>query len=175
MTWKFGKRFIIGVLLLAAVCIIPGCVSEVPVDGPQAAIAPEHNGFPTEGRTVAVVTRVIDGDTIEVDIAGALYKVRYIGIDTPERGQFGYDEATIANSDLVSGRTVRLEKDRSETDRYGRLLRYVWVDGSMVNSMLVASGYAQAVTYPPDVRYQEEFLELQRQAQQEGLGLWTQR
>ena len=131
-------------------------------------------GYPTEGRTAAVVTRIIDGDTIEVDIAGILYRVRYIGIDTPERNQPGYDEATLANRDLVGGRTVELEKDISEIDRYGRLLRYVWVNGEMVNALLVESGYAQVVTYPPDVKYQAEFLELQRQAQQEGLGLWTQ-
>jgi len=120
----------------------------------------------------ARVVRVVDGDTIEVDIAGSPYRVRYIGIDTPEIGKPGAAEATRLNSQLVSGKVAELEKDVSETDRYGRLLRYVWVDGNMVNAVLVARGYAQVATYPPDVKYQQEFLELQRQAREAGLGLW---
>lgn len=121
----------------------------------------------------ATVTRVIDGDTIQVDIGGSPYRVRYIGIDAPEVGQRGYPEATEANASLVANRIVELEKDVSETDRYGRLLRYVWVDGHMVNAVLVYNGYAQATTYPPDVNYQDDFLALQRRAEAEGRGLWA--
>ena len=73
----------------------------------------------------------------------------------------------------MAGRTVSLEKDVSETDRFGRLLRYVWLDEStMVNALLVEEGYAQVVTYPPDVRHVDMFLELQREARAEGRGLW---
>ena len=129
-------RFIVGILLIA-ICITSGCVTQTYVDGPQTTSSIEPGSYPTEGRTAAVVTRIIDGDTIEVDIAGVLYRVRYLGIDTPERNQPGYDEATLANKDLVSDRTVELENDISETDRYGRLLRYVWVNGDMVNALLV--------------------------------------
>ncbi|MFC1912043.1 thermonuclease family protein [Chloroflexota bacterium] len=124
-------------------------------------------------RESAIVVDVIDGDTIGVDINGSIYRVRYIGIDTPERGQEGYEEATLANAELVSGKVVDLEKDVSETDKYGRLLRYVWTEEGMVNAVLVESGYAQVSTYPPDVKYQEEFLELQRIAEQTGTGLWA--
>jgi micrococcal nuclease len=126
----------------------------------------------------AQVTRVVDGDTIDVVIAGATYRVRYIGVDTPETvdprrpvGCYGR-EASERNRQLVEGKTVGLEKDVSETDKYERLLRYVWVDGEMVNAILVREGYAMASTYPPDVKYQELFLSLQGEARDAGLGLW---
>jgi micrococcal nuclease len=75
-----------------------------------------------------------------------------------------------------AGNQVYLEQDVSETDRYGRLLRYVWLphdDGTrMLNQELVAHGYAQSSTYPPDVKYQHLFVEAQQQARNEGRGLW---
>jgi micrococcal nuclease len=77
----------------------------------------------------------------------------------------------IANVQLVSNVVVWLEKDVSDTDIYGRLLRYVWTEGGQVNAELVASGYTQVVTYPPDVKYQDDYLEFQRQARQASLGL----
>jgi len=124
------------------------------------------------------VTRVVDGDTIDVLMGDTVYRVRYIGVDTPETvdprrpvGCYGR-EASERNRDLVEGNTVELEKDVSETDDFGRLLRYVWVDGEMVNATLVREGYAVAATYPPDVKYQELFLSLQREARDAGLGLW---
>ena len=130
------------------------------------------------GLTPARVTRVVDGDTIEVEIGGVEYDVRYIGIDTPETvhpskpvGCFG-PEASARNKELVQGKTVGLEKDVSETDRFGRLLRYVWVGEEMVNAALVRDGYAQSSTYPPDVKHQQMFLDLQRQAREAGRGLW---
>lgn len=119
------------------------------------------------------VTRIIDGDTIEVNIGGRLYDVRYIGVDTPEPNQpFGH-EAAEKNAELLSGNRITLEKDVSETDRYGRLLRYVYADGIFVNAELVRQGYAQVATYPPDVKFQNHFLELQREAQESGKGLWA--
>jgi len=73
----------------------------------------------------------------------------------------------------VEGKVVRLEKDVSETDKYGRLLRYVWVGDLFVNAELVRLGYAQVATYPPDVKYQDIFLKLQREARETGRGLWA--
>ena len=123
----------------------------------------------------ALVTRVIDGDTIQIE-GGK--KVRYIGIDTPETVDprkpvqcFGY-EASNKNKELVGGKKVRLEKDVSETDKYGRLLRYVWVGDILVNDYLVRQGYAQSYTYPPDVKYQNQFLEAQKEARKNNRGLW---
>lgn len=130
------------------------------------------------GLTPALVTRVIDGDTIEVETGGAEYRVRYIGIDTPETvapgqpvGCYGR-EASERNRQLVEGQTVGLEKDVSETDRFGRLLRYVWLGDTMVNAALVRDGYALASTFPPDVKHAELFASLQTEAREAGRGLW---
>lgn len=129
-----------------------------------------------EVKTIA--TRVVDGDTIEVNIAGAIYKVRYIGIDTPElddkRAEFCAlaQDAARLNRELVEGKTIRLEKDVSGTDQYGRLLRYVYVDDTFVNAELVRRGLAWAIPYPPDTKYQDQLEELERQAREEGKGIW---
>lgn len=128
----------------------------------------------------AKVVNVVDGDTIDVMINGQEFRVRYIGIDTPETKhpskpvEFMGPEAAEANRRLVEGKTVELEKDVSETDRYGRLLRYVWVGDMMVNAELVRRGYAQVSTYPPDVKYQDLFVELQQEARAANRGLWAQ-
>jgi len=126
-------------------------------------------------RYTAKVVRVIDGDTIEIE--GGV-KVRYIGIDTPETVDprkpvqcFG-KEASAKNEELAGGKEVKLEKDVSETDKYGRLLRYVWVGDLLVNEYLVKEGYAQVSTYPPDVKYQERFLAAQKEARENNRGLW---
>lgn len=111
---------------------------------------PEATATPAIVGELATVTAVIDGDTIEVSVNGASYRVRYIGMDTPETGDVCGSEAKAANAALVAGQTVRMVKDVSETDRYGRLLRYVYVGDTFVNGALVAGGWAQAVDYPPD-------------------------
>jgi micrococcal nuclease len=124
------------------------------------------------------VTRVVDGDTIKVLVDGSEYTLRYIGIDTPESVdprrpvECFANEATEYNRSLVEGKTVGLEKDISETDEFGRLLRYVWLGEEMVNWKLVSEGYALAVTYPPDVKYADLFASLQAGARQAGVGLW---
>ncbi|HRQ42587.1 MAG TPA: thermonuclease family protein [Chloroflexota bacterium] len=137
-----------------------------------AASGEEVSGELAAGE-LAAVTRIIDGDTIEVEINGRTYRVRYIGMDTPERGDPFFDEATAANRQLVEGQTVTMVKDVSETDRYGRLLRYIYLaDGTFVNAELVRQGYAQIATFPPDVAHQELFVQLQQEARDAGLGLW---
>ena len=121
----------------------------------------------------ARVTRVIDGDTIT--IAGG-YKVRYIGIDTPEvypRVEAFGIEAWQANRELVEGKEVRLERDVTETDRYGRLLRYVYVDDIFVNAELVRLGLARSKAYPPDTEYQDLLEEMEAEAREAGRGMWA--
>jgi len=126
------------------------------------------------------VVRVIDGDTIEVCCrAGRQEKVRYIGVNTPEtnhpaKGVEAYgQEAKEANRRLVAGKTVRLEFDVDPRDRHGRLLAYVYLeDGTFVNAWLVEQGFAQVMTVPPNVKYQELFLKLQREAREAKSGLW---
>lgn len=137
---------------------------------------------PTGPTQTATVVRVVDGDTIIVRIGGQDRRLRYIGMDTPETKkpdtpvQWMGAEASGANAALVAGRTVVLEKDVSETDRFGRLLRYVWLaDGdrwTLVDLELVRRGFAQVVTDPPDVKYADRFLDAQRAARAAATGLW---
>jgi micrococcal nuclease len=134
---------------------------------------------PLSNLTAARAVEVVDGDTIKVSISGTVYTVRYIGMDTPETVhpskpvEFMGPEASAANRGLVSGQTVYLEKDVSETDRYGRLLRYVWLaNGILVNEELCRLGFAQVSTYPPDVKYQDRFLAAVREAREAERGLW---
>ena len=129
------------------------------------------------------VKKVIDGDTIQISTG---QKVRYIGIDTPETHdtrkphQCYGKEASEKNSELVQGKQIRMEKDVSETDRYGRLLRYIYVVNPttpsaelFVNEYLVKEGYAYAIKYPPDIKHDKYFHELQSEAQQSHKGLWS--
>jgi micrococcal nuclease len=123
--------------------------------------------------------RAIDGDTIQVVIEGEEYRVRYIGVDAPETVhpkepvEWMGPESFAINRKLVEGKTVYLEKDVSETDQYGRLLRYVFLsDGTFVNGELVRLGFALVGTYPPDVKYQDLLLGLQQQARENDRGLW---
>ena len=118
----------------------------------------------------ALATRIIDGDTIEIEGG---YRVRYIGIDTPEKGESYYWEALQANRNLVEDRKVRLEKDVEDKDEYGRLLRYVWFDNIMVNAELVRLGYAYSYSYPPNVKYQTYFLQMEKEAREHKRGLWS--
>ena len=121
----------------------------------------------------AKVIQVIDGDTIVIEDGS---RVRYIGIDTPEvyprAEDFGM-EAWQSNRELVAGKNVRLERDVSDTDRYGRLLRYVYVNGVFVNAELVRQGLARARAYPPDTKYHSYLEELETEARQAGRGIWA--
>lgn len=163
----------------------------VSIFNPQVRPTPEINilgqekesTFSADKNIKIRVLRVIDGDTIEIEENGKKYKLRYLGIDTPEtvdprRGVqcFG-KEASNENKSLVEGKEITLEKDISEIDRFGRLLRYVYLkldDGKVlfVNDYLVREGFAKALTYPPDVKYNERFLEAERGARENKKGLW---
>ncbi|PIR43383.1 nuclease [candidate division WWE3 bacterium CG10_big_fil_rev_8_21_14_0_10_32_10] len=124
-----------------------------------------------------IVARVVDGDTIEIEGG---QKVRYIGIDTPEtvhpdKGVECYGkEASDKNKTLVENKKIRLEKDVSETDSYGRLLRYIYLeDGTFVNLLLVKEGFARSSTYPPDVKHQETLKSAEQEARASKIGLWA--
>ncbi len=118
---------------------------------------------------VYVVKEVVDGDTL---ILTNNSRVRLVGINTPEYGMYFFEEAREALQTMVLGREVILEKDISETDKYGRLLRYVYVNNLFINLEMVKRGFANAYTYPPDIKYTEKFLEAERYARGNNLGLW---
>ena len=127
----------------------------------------------------APVTRVVDGDTIEVRLDGRLEKVRLIGVDTPESVKPGtpvqcYAKAASAETErLLDGRRVTLRFDAERRDRYGRLLAYVYRDGLFVNAALVERGYARTLTIPPNVAHADLFSRLARNARHDGRGLWV--
>jgi len=130
---------------------------------------------------VGRVVRVIDGDTIHVQLGSVREKVRYIGVDTPETkdprrpvGCFG-EQASAFNASLVEGARVRLVRDVEPRDRFGRLLAYVYrvPDGLFVNAALVRLGYARPLTIPPDVRFADRFAALAREAREQQRGLWS--
>jgi micrococcal nuclease len=137
---------------------------------------------PTGPTQTARVVRVVDGDTIVVDAGQGEQTLRYIGVDTPETVhpskpvEWMGKEASEANRALVDGLEVVLERDISEVDQYGRLLRYVWIRNgtgwTFVNLSLVSLGLAQVATYPPDVKYVDRFLAAQQAARDQHKGLW---
>lgn len=115
------------------------------------------------------VREVIDGDTL---VLSNSERVRLIGINTPEHGRYYFNEAKDVLEILVLGKEVKLEKDVTDRDMYGRLLRYVYVKDLFVNLEMVKRGFANAYTYPPDVKYTESFLEAERYARLHEVGLW---
>jgi micrococcal nuclease len=152
-------RFLPGAMLLAAVAAL------VSLDGKSS-----------DDR--ALVTRVVDGDTIEVRIGGHLQKVRLIGIDTPESVEPGTPveclgkAAAAETRRLLAGREVALRFDAERRDRYGRLLAYVYRDGLFVNAELVDRGYARTLPVPPNVAHAGLFARLAREARHAGRGIW---
>ena len=137
--------------------------------------------FPGGGQTdhdaTVKVTRVVDGDTIDISpsVEGRS-RVRLIGMDTPEvhfgTQPYGPEASAFAKREL-DGEEVRLELDVQKIDPYGRLLAYVYLpDGEMFNETLLEEGYAQVATFPPNVKYVDRFLEAQREAREANRGLW---
>jgi len=136
----------------------------------------------------AHVSRAIDGDTIVVNLSGKEEKIRLIGVNTPEstiRHEPYGEKASAFTKKKLTGRVIYLEKDISERDKYGRLLRYVWLEPpvnlseeeirrKLFNAVLVLEGHAQVATYPPDVKYADHFIDFENEARKAEKGLWKQ-
>jgi len=126
----------------------------------------------------ALVTRVVDGDTVEARIGGKVEDVRYIGVDTPETVKPGEPvqcfgpQASAFNHRLVEGRRVRLVFGVERRDVYGRLLAYVYLGRRFVNATLVRRGLARTLTIPPNDRYAPLLRRLELRAGRAGRGLW---
>lgn len=161
----FLLTFVLLTLLLTSCDLLPPAPS---ADTDTLAPNPPQLGdSPSE---TAVVIEVIDGDTINVLIEDRSYRVRYIGIDTPERDEACFTEATQANASYVEGQTVRLVRDVSDTDRFDRLLRYVYVGDVLVNAELVAGGWAESKRYAPDDELYSYLEDLESSAAEQELG-----
>ena len=193
------KSFLLGVILisgtaLGSVLIWQGLsldkkAQEPEILGNQAQISDatipiqEAPTAPAQAESHFLVTKVIDGDTFEIEFNGKMAKVRIIGIDTPETvdprravGCFG-KKASEETKRLIEGKEVVLTKDISETDKYNRLLRYVYLpigegNNLFVNDYLIRQGFAKNLTYPPDIKHNARFLEAEKEARDNLRGLW---
>ena len=166
-------------------------ISEESEEGANVKIE-ENEEVPSVFQSATVI-RVVDGDTAIVNVDGSEFKLRFIGVDTPETVHpskpveyYGKEASNFTKDILFEGREIYLEKDVSDLDRYGRMLRYIWlelpedqenpsdfdIENKMFNAILVKNGYAQVSTFPPDVKYQDRFVELERIAKGNDLGLW---
>ncbi len=138
------------------------------------AVAAAQTPVPTQDSRAQIVTgpvtRVVDGDTIDVLIDGKNIRVRYLQVNTPERDEPCYKEATAYNAELVAGKTVRLVPDTELLDRYDRWLRFVYVGDLSVSRALVEAGYAEVVLYPPNDAHYEAFVTLEAAAADAGRG-----
>ena len=179
------RRVSIFTVLLAILALIGFTTGRIPPNSLNSLTSPaKPDPAPQDQNSLIsqpLVSRVIDGDTIELENGE---KVRYIGIDTPETLDprkpvqcFGKN-ASAKNKELVEGKPMWLVKDVTDKDKYGRLLRYVYLgdpaqeSSIFVNLELVKQGFAHSSSYPPDIKYQEEFIQAERVARETELGLW---
>lgn len=160
-----GLAAVLALLVVAALLLL----------GDQEADRTEDDG---PRSLQALVTRVIDGDTVEVELDGSRDDVRYIGIDTPESVkpdapvECFAPQAAAVNTRLVEGKAVRLVFDAERRDVYGRLLAYVYLGRRQVNAILVRRGLARTLTIAPNDRFASLLGRLERRAAIAGRGLW---
>jgi micrococcal nuclease len=171
-------------ILISSIIIFTGCSelqdTAVTVDKPIESSNPQE----TVSLEEAKITRVIDGDTVELSDGRRL---RMIGINTPENTSktepYG-KEASDYTKSMLTGKTVFLEKDVSDVDRYGRLLRIIWLEKpsdisdseireKMFNAILILGGYAEPYTFPPDVKYSKDFVKYAKEARAQKTSLWS--
>lgn len=162
----------LGVVLVALLLVVVGVVISGVLRGDPA---PEEAG-------TARIVRLVDGDTVVVDIGGREEHVRLLGIDTPESVDprspvecYGREAAAKTAELLPPGTAVRLVRDVEARDRYSRLLAYVYRidDGTFVNLALVSEGFATTLTYPPNVAHADELNAAAARARNDRRGLWA--
>lgn len=162
----FSEWSFLGLLFAIVALVALAMGYSIGIAGPNASTSYEE----------VLVVRVIDGDTIELNDGR---RVRYIGINTPETVHPTKDvecygpQATVRNRELVEGKTVELQSGEEDTDKYGRLLRYVHVDGRFVNALLVAEGYAHASPFGNERRFRQVFAQLEQYSQLRNRGMWA--
>ena len=170
--WPHERRLMAAASALLMVLTVP-CSTEPSSPSPPPAPTPVEAAVQDIAFTKARVVDVLDGVTIDVDIDGQVFRVRYLGLDVP-----GADGPSVAegalrfNRFLVEGRTVEIERGAAEADAAGRLLRYVYVGGEMVNMALLTNGYATVASFPPDFKHRTAFAVAEESAKRERLGIW---
>lgn len=183
---KKQKKYIIQTSI-ALIILIPGIIAgTVKKEEIFEALGIETSTKTSSQKSSAIVgeyevVSVTDGDTFQINYNGTKTKVRLIGVDTPEsvhpdskkNNEYGKQASNYTKS-LLEGKTVKLEFDVLPTDKYGRLLAYVYLEnGEMLNEKLLKEGYAQVATYPPNVKYVENFKSIQKEARENKVGFWA--
>ena len=176
------KRKVIIAILFTLIAVGGKMLPHEVLTAPISQLGGSTSKLRDETDGLSLVTRIVDGDTIIVEVNGVQEKIRLIGTDTPEVVDprkpvqcFG-KEASAFTKNLLAGGSVRLESDPTQGDRdkYGRLLRYVFLsDGTFVNKTLIAEGYAHEYTYRIPYRYQTDFKTAERSARENKKGLWV--
>lgn len=172
---------LLGILLI--ILLAGALVAFVAMQSPGPDERRVGDGGPDGPTAWAEVIRVVDGDTIVVRIDGRDERVRYIGVDAPEVAnaaagtvpECGGDDAQAANEALVAGASLVLERDVSDRDRFGRLLRHAWLAGEpwrLVGLELVEAGAVEARAYPPDTARDRELDAAERAAREREAGIW---
>ena len=130
--------------------------------------------------TTYKVLKVVDGDTIKIKYNNKIERLRFIGIDTPESvspdKSKNCEEGKIASNftkNYLEGKVIQIELDVQQRDKYGRLLAYVYINNQMYNEILLEQGYAKIATFPPNVKYVNDFTELQKEARNNKKGFWS--
>ena len=149
-----GSKWLLRVVALLCLCVL--CVSAVILSG-----CGKESGLKA--------SRIYDGDSLVLNNGT---EVRLIGIDTPEKGQRGADEAWDFLKGLITGKGLRIEKGVEEYDKYNRLLVYMYAGDTFVNAEMIKNGYAVTLFIPPNDKYKEEFTKLEADAKEGKKGLW---
>lgn len=164
------NRLLFTCFLIVCFTVLPACA--------DLTLTDEVDVSDNDRYLTAHVTRVVDGDTVKVDMNGKEETVRMILVDTPETVHpskpvepFG-PEASQFTKETLLNKAVRLELDVAERDQYGRLLAYIWIGDRLFNEMLLEKGLARVAVFPPNVKYVDEFRAVQAKAQEKGIGLW---
>ena len=160
---------LIFLIISSLVFSLPGCGLYYFDDENPSSVSKKVEASATKPEVEYKVIEVIDGDTI---VLSNNEHVRLIGINTPESERYFYGEAKEVLELLVLNKSVRLEKDVDDRDTYGRLLRYVYIGNLFVNLEMVKRGFANVFTFPPNVKYTNKFIEAEREARTNEIGLW---
>ncbi len=153
------RLFLFSLVLFVAAC------TEVTGDAVGSSSVPDGDR--------ALVVHVSDGDSLIVEFEGIEHRVRLIGINAPERDECFGSEAWARLEAMVLDQQVTLVKDVETEDQYGRMLRYVYLDGSLINADLVKDGFAMARSYEPNTSARASLSAAESEARRDRLGLWA--
>ena len=168
--WPAASALAVSVILIVACSTTAPSLSTTP--------SPTVEAMNAASVTSAMVVSVIDGVTIDARVNEKVLRVRYLGVEVPESNPVGdsppmHERALQFNRFLVEGRTVDLEKGSVDSDPLGHLLRYVYVDGEMINLTLLTNGYATVASFPSDFENRTSFTVAEEGAKREGRGYWS--